>query len=110
MVGSPASSIEAQLSGALSAATYKMVTYATFSFRINGIYGLCHTSGTSTLAVKINGTNVTGLSALSVTSTPQNATATAANTVAIGDQVTFTFSSLSGTPTDVFSTLGITRT
>lgn len=109
MFGANSSSMEAQLSGSLSATTYVINTYATYSYTINGIYGLKHTSGTSTLAVKINGTSVTGLSALSVTSTPQNATASGANTVAVGDQVTYVLSSVSS-PVNLFSTLSITRT
>ena len=108
-VGSPTSCFEMQLSGSLSAATYIMHTKARFSFTINGIYGLKHTSGTSTLAVKINGTSVTGLSAISVTSTAQDVTASGANTVAAGDQITFVLSSVSS-PVDIFSTLDITRT
>lgn len=102
-------SMEAPLGGAVADGTYIMHTYAVFAFTINSINGLKHTSGTSTLAVKINGTDVTGLSALSVSSTPQNATATAANSVAIGDQITFVVSSGSS-PVDLFSTLSITRT
>lgn len=107
--GAPTSMIEAQLQGTITASTYVIVTKARFSFTINGIYGVKHTSGTSTLAVKINGTNVTGMSAISVTSTAQDVTASGANTVAVGDQITFVFSSVSS-PADLFSTLDITRT
>ena len=107
--GSNVGAMEAPLGGAIADGTYIMHTYAVFAFTINSINGLKHTSGTSTLAVKINGTDVTGLSALSVSSTPQNATATAANSVAIGDQITFVVSSGSS-PVDLFSTLSITRT
>jgi hypothetical protein len=45
-------------------------------------------SGTCAWAIQINGTNVTGLSAVSVTSTEQLVTATAANTVTTGQRVT----------------------
>lgn len=108
-VGSPTSCFEMQLGGSLSNATYVMHTKARFSFIINGIYGLKHTSGTSTLSVKINGTNVTNMSAISVTSTAQDVTASGANTVAVGDQITFVIASGSS-PVDLFSTLDITRT
>jgi hypothetical protein len=107
--GAPSAGIEAQLAGSIPDATYTMVTYAPFSFVIDGIYGLKTTSGTATLAVKINGTSVTGLSSLSVTSSAQNATASAANVVAVGDAITFVVSSGS-TPVDLLSTLKITRT
>lgn len=69
---------------------------AVFPFTINGIYGLKTSAGTLTLTVKINGTNVTGLASLSVTSSAQDATATAANTVAVGDRVTIVITSSSG--------------
>lgn len=89
--------------------TYTAMSYATFSGTINAIYGLKTSSGTLTLAIKINGTDVTSLSGLSVTSTPQNVAATAANTFAIGDRLTFTVSS-SSTPTDLEGTIDITKT
>lgn len=53
-------------------------------------------SGTLTAAVKINGSPVTGLSAVSVTSSKATATATAANTFVDGDDITMTVSSTSG--------------
>lgn len=52
-------------------------------------------SGSFTGTVKINGTNVTGLASLSVTSSEDTATATAANTFAIGDTITMTIASSS---------------
>jgi hypothetical protein len=53
-------------------------------------------AGTCTVAIKINGTNVTSLSAVAVTSTEATTDATAANTMAIGDDLTITPSSVSG--------------
>lgn len=50
-------------------------------------------AGTCTVAVKINGNNVTSLSGLGVTSTITETNATGANTVAIGDLVTLIVSS-----------------
>lgn len=82
---------------------------AAFPYTINQIRGLKTASGTATLAVKINGTNVTSLSALAVTSSTQDVTATAAFTVATGDEVTLVWSSPS-TPVDACFTLQCTRT
>jgi hypothetical protein len=65
------------------------------------------TTGTFTLAVKINGTNVTGLSAVAV-STAANTAATAANTFSAGDTITGTISSASGSPTDAVLSLNAT--
>lgn len=76
---------------------------------INGLYGIRTTSGTATLAIKINGTAVTGLSAVSVTSTPQDVTASALNTVAAGDVVTLEYTAVSS-PVDLRGTLKATRT
>ena len=92
----------------VSDGTVYMTAKASFAFTINQVRGLKTTSGTCTLAVKINGTNVTGMSSLSVTSTTQDATATAANSVAVGDEVTFVFSS-SSSPVDLRFTLKCTR-
>ena len=64
-------------------------------------------TGTFTLAVKINGTNVTGLSAVAV-STAANTAATAANTFSAGDTITGTISSASGSPTDAVLGLNVT--
>lgn len=52
-------------------------------------------SGTLTAAVKINGTPVTGISAQAVSSVLSTGTASAANTVSIGDTVTVVVSSVS---------------
>jgi len=88
--------------------TYAAISYATFAGVITGVYGLKTSSGTLTLAIKINGTNVTSLSALSVTSTPQNVAATGAYTFAIGDRITFVVSA-SSTPTDLEGSIAITQ-
>lgn len=88
--------------------TYVIEAKANFAFTINQIRGLKTSTGTLTLAVQINGTNVTGLSSLSVTTTPQDATATAANSVAVGDRVTFVVSGGSS-PADLEFTLSATR-
>lgn len=66
-----------------------------FAGTINSLYGAQTTSGSLTLAVKINGTNVTGLSAVSITSTPGDTSASGANTFSAGDTITFVSSSAS---------------
>lgn len=75
---------------------------------IDGIYGLATSSGTLTLAIQINGVNVTSLSGLSVTSTPQDVAATGANTFAIGDRITAVISS-SSSPANLEFSLQATR-
>lgn len=75
--------------------TFYLVAKAPFAGTINILEAAQTTSGTITAAIKINGTNVTGLSAVSVTSTPADTNATAANTFAIGDIVTLVTSSAS---------------
>ena len=54
--------------------------------------------GTCTVAIKINGTNVTGLSAVAVTTTESTTAATAANTVVAGDLVTMVLTNTAGSP------------
>lgn len=65
-------------------------------------------SGTVTVATKINGTDITGLAAVAVTSTKATTNATAANTGAVGDVVSFVFSSAS-TPVNFRATINCTR-
>jgi hypothetical protein len=72
--------------------TIYIIPSAIYAATINTIKGIQTDSGTITVAVNINGTPVTGLSAIAVTSTPQNVTATAANTIAVGDVVTVVLS------------------
>ena len=65
---------------------------ASFGYTITGATAIT-TAGTITLAVKIGTTAVTGLSAVSMSSTESTPTATAANVVAVGNDVNLTFSS-----------------
>lgn len=81
---------------------------ALFAYTINSVQGAATSSGSITLAVKINGVDVTGLSAVSITSTPADTNATAANTVAVGDVVTWVFTSNSAA-TDLRFNMKITR-
>ncbi len=84
--------------------TIYLIPYAVYGFTINGLFNLSVASGSLTLTVKINGVNVTGLSSLSVTSTPQNPTASAANTVSVGDEVSIVVSAISS-PADLKFTM-----
>ena len=66
-------------------------------------------NGSFTLAVKINGTDVTGLAAVAISSTtPANAAATAANTFAAGAEVSGTVTAATGSPANVFLNLNVT--
>jgi hypothetical protein len=66
-------------------------------------------NGSFSVAIQINGTNVTGLSAVSVSSaTPATATATAANTFTAGQRITAVITSATGSPTDALLSLAVT--
>jgi hypothetical protein len=73
--------------------TIVLVSSARFAFTINQMFNLKTSAGTITAALQINGTPVTGLTALSVTSTPQSPSASAANVVSIGDRLTLVLTS-----------------
>jgi hypothetical protein len=68
-------------------ATFTLNEFAGFKFTINSARFKTD-SGTITANVQINGTSVTGLSAMALTSTQGNATASAANTVVAGNRIT----------------------
>lgn len=72
--------------------TYTLVQSARFPFSIDAAYYQTD-AGTISANVRINTTSVTGLSALSLSSTPGSANASAANEVAVGDKVNIVFSS-----------------
>lgn len=76
--------------------TIVLTAKASYAFTILGVRGIKTTTGTLTVAIKINGTNVTGLSAINVTSTTQDVGSTAARDVAVDDRVTFVITSSSG--------------
>lgn len=82
-----------------TAKTYTLCQYATTAGTIQNLIAKL-ASGTCTLAVKINGTDVTGLAAVAVTSTESTTAATAANAVAVGDTITVVASAIS-TPADL---------
>jgi hypothetical protein len=66
-------------------------------------------NGSFSVAIQINGTNVTGLSAVAVSSaTPATTNATAANTFTAGQRITAVITSATGSPTDVVLSLAAT--
>lgn len=65
-------------------------------------------NGSFSVAVQINGTNVTGLSAVSVGTTPATATASAANVFTAGQRITGVISGATGSPTDALLSLAVT--
>ena len=66
-------------------------------------------NGSFSVAIQINGTNVTGLSAVAVSSaTPATATATAANTFTAGQRITAVITAATGSPTDALLSLAVT--
>ena len=79
----------------ISAQTYVIELYAAYAYTINTLKIIAG-AGTCTAALKINGTDVTGISAVSVSTSIATGTASAANTVAVGDKVTLVITSPSG--------------
>ena len=77
--------------------TWTLLQSAAFAFTIDKAYYQTST-GTITGDIKIEGTSVTGLSALSVTTTEGNSTATAANGVVVGDKITMVTTNGEGSP------------
>ena len=80
---------------------------ATRATTINELRGIKTASGTATVSIQIGGVNVTELSSLSITSTPQDFTATTANTVSVGARVTVNITAVSSA-VDLEFTLGAT--
>jgi hypothetical protein len=78
--------------------SYTIDEYAAFPYEIQTAT-VKNGAGTCTLNIAINGTSVTGLSAIAATTTQGTSTATAANAVAAGNRVTITLSSVSGVDT-----------
>jgi hypothetical protein len=100
--------VEVSIPSTVSNVTVVLMSKAPFAGTINAFNGAATSAGTLTVAVKINGTNVTGLSAISVSSTPADTNASAANTFAVGDRITLVISSASSAA-DFEGTLKYTR-
>ena len=92
----------------LAATTYVIEFYAMYGYTINSMK-IISEAGTCTAALKINGTSVTGISAVSVSSTVATGTATAANTVVVGDKITIVTTSNSSL-NNLQASIKITRT
>jgi hypothetical protein len=91
----------------IAATTYTLELYAQYAYTINQLK-IISASGTCTVAAKINGVDVTGISAVSVSSTIATANASAANTVAVGDKITLVTTSNSAL-TNLQASLKTTR-
>lgn len=78
-----------------------VVRNSPFAFTVSDMgYEVGSAGGSFTVAVNINATPITGLSAVVVSSATQNtANATAARTVAVGDKITIVISGVTGSPT-----------
>lgn len=83
-----------------------IVVSARGSGTITGIYGAKTTTGTVVVTLKINGTAVTGVDGVTLTTTLQNLTATGANTYASGDRITLEYGAVTGSPTNLELTVG----
>lgn len=93
-----------------SSGTIILDAYVPFACTVTTIRQIqCNSGGTCTANFKINTTSITGLSAISVTSTPQDVSASALNTVASGNSLNVTISAPSSL-TQLIFTLVATRT
>jgi len=93
-----------------TAKEYVIDLKALVEYTINSIV-LVTDNGTLTgVALKINGSTVTGISSVTVDTNITETAATAANVVAIGDKITFhTSTGYTGTPTKVSGKINFTR-
>lgn len=73
---------------------YTLDQYASFRYVVESMAAVT-SAGTCTVALKIDGVAVTSISAVAVTTTETVVTATGANTVAIGNTLVLTASSVS---------------
>ena len=95
----------------VAAGTYVFTLYATAAGTINALtYNVGTAGGSFACNVRIAGTSVTGLSAVTVnSSTTASTSATAANTYTAGQRIDVVISSVSGSPTDAAITLRLTQ-
>jgi len=80
---------------------------ATRATTINELRGIKTASGTATISIQVGGVNVTGLTNLSITSSPQNFTATGGNIISVGTRVTVNITAVSSAA-DLEFTMGAT--
>lgn len=74
--------------GTVANQTIILISYSEYALTVNGINNLKCSSGSCTIDFQINGTPITSLHNLSVTGTGQSPSATGANTMSVGDQLT----------------------
>lgn len=95
----------------VASATYVLVAKAKSPFTITGFTQQATSLGIAgTYTININGLAVTGLSAVTNTTSITETSATAANTVSTGDQVTIVFSGTIATPVGWVGSLSILQT
>lgn len=91
-----------------TAREYVVLTAAPFACTINTIKTDCASGSITSFDVEINGTNVTGMAAIDMTTTLQTDTASAANAVAENDRVTINVNTVSS-PDKCEATIKCTR-
>ena len=74
--------------------TYTIDLYAQYNYTVNQLV-IQSGSGTCTAALQIGGSNITGISSVSVSTTINTATASGSNTMSIGSKLTLVLSSTS---------------
>lgn len=93
-----------------ASATYVLVAKAKSAFTITGFVQAATSLGTAgTYTININGGAVTGLSAVANATSITETAATAANSVAVGDQVTIVFSGTIASPVGWYGALSVTQ-
>jgi len=65
-----------------------LIPYAQYAFTISRLNKLCVSSGSLTMTLLVDSVPITGLDNLSVTTSPLNPSATAGNSVAVGQELT----------------------
>jgi hypothetical protein len=84
--------------------TSKIIFTAPFAMTLLAFNNIKTVSGTATLIIKINGTAVTGLNSISVTSTPQDITVSGGAAITSGQDVSYQITAISS-PIDLTGTL-----
>lgn len=98
--------VHIKFDGTVPEYTFPIVGYALAAQVVQLIAGLKTTAGTCNVTVAIDGVPVTGLTAVQATTTPAGATATGANSVAVGQAVTVAVTDIAGA-TGLELTIGI---
>lgn len=83
-----------------------LISYSVYAFEINELYGLKTASGTCTISIIIDGVAITGLDEIEVTTTSQDVTATALNSVSVASRVTISITEVSSASGLEFSAKG----